>query len=230
MALRWSPIALVLACSERKQAPPPPPPPPAPIDAAVLDAPAEIDGPAIDAIDPELAKVMASPPCCCALASTEPAYETQPRRYCEQDLHGRCVAAASCPKPGSVEAHVATWWREVADGKPQVHAGDVFVVEAFVPAEVFTGQTCGNPYVVDQPRANDECLRLVVVNSRPPRWRDGWGCQGFSGTDLAKSIRRDREATKDRLLCGNRSNAGVFVAVDATGKVSALLVNKLDSP
>jgi len=46
MALRWSPIALVLACSERKQAPPPPPPPPAPIDAAVLDAPAEIDGPA----------------------------------------------------------------------------------------------------------------------------------------------------------------------------------------
>jgi len=230
MALRWSPIALVFACSKREQAPPPPPPPA--IDAVVIDAPVAIDAPpvAIDAIDPELAQVMASPPCCCALASTEPAYETQPRLSCEQDLHGRCVAPASCPKPGSVEAQLATWWREVADGKPQAHAGDVFVVEAFVPAEVFAGQTCGTPYVVDEPRANDECLRLVVVNSRPPRWRAGWGCKGFSGTDLAKSIRRDREATKDRLRCGNRSNAGVFVAVDATGKVSALLVNKLDSP
>lgn len=234
-------IVCLFACSERKASPPPPPPPPPdpPADAAVaaidvVDAIAVIDATVfdagLDALDPVMAKVMASPPCCCALASTEPEFETQPRLFCQQDLHGTCVASSKCPKPGSVEAQIATWWSEAASGQPQAHAGKRFVVEAFVAPDVFTGQTCGNPYVIDMPRTDDECLRLVVVHSRPPRWREGWGCKGLSGSDLAKQIVRDRVASKDRLRCGNRSNAAVFVAVDAEGMVSAFLVNKLASP
>ena len=209
-----------------------PPDPPA-LDAAVaIDATVEIDAMAVDAgLSPEMQQVMASPPCCCSLPSgTDAEYETQPRLFCQQDLHGACVAAAKCPKPGSVEAQIAVWWAEVASGAEQKHAGAKFVVEAFVAPEVFTGQQCGMPYVVDMPRTGDECLRLAVVNSRPAKWRAGWDCKGFSNTDLAAMVKRDRVASKDQLRCGNRSNAAVFVAVDAAGKVSGFLVSKLDSP
>ena len=131
--------------------------------------------------------------------------------------------------PTTIDGKIALWWNEIANGQTPTHFGEPFVVEGIVAPALFAGLDCTIPYVTDQPRLNDECLQRLVVNSPPPRWQDGWGCKGFSGSDLAKSIQRTRVASKNRLRCGNRSNAGVFVAVDADGNVSGFLVNQLDS-
>jgi hypothetical protein len=229
MVSRWS-IVLLAACSNRHEAAPPPPSPtPVVVDAAIAPAidaasDAAIDAAEPDALDPEMAKVLASPPCCCALASTEPEFEMQPRLLCQQDTHGTCVARTKCPAAGSVEELVARWWGEAANGEPQKHAAQSFVVELFPNPDVFTGLTCGRPYVVDMPSPKDECLRVAIANYRPPaKLRAGWDCKGFSETDLAKRLKTEHAG--DRLVCGNKGSAGIFVAVDNAGNITAFLVN-----
>jgi hypothetical protein len=132
---------------------------------------------------------------------------------------------------GSVDEPIATWWNEAATGDPATHAAAQFVVEVIADRAIFGTETCGMPFVVDQPSPKDECLRLAIVNHRPPaKLRDGWSCAGFSSTDLAKRIKSEREAAKDRLRCGDRRGAHVFVALDNSGKVTAFLVHTDASP
>ena len=222
---------LLVACNSRHEAAPPPPSPTptaVAIDAAPPDVAAAtdvvIDAAAPDALDPEMAKVLASPPCCCSLASTEPEFEMQPRLLCQQDTHGTCVARTKCPAAGSIEEQVATWWHEATNGEPQKHAGQAFVVELFPNPDVFNGLTCGRPYVVDSPSPKDECLRVAIASYRPPaKMTTGWGCKGFSGTDLAKRLQAERAG--DRLVCAKKGSAGIFVAVDNAGNITAFLVN-----
>ncbi len=225
-------VLALVACQEHRE--PPPPPRVILADAPRVDAAlyedvliatppdAAIDAMEVDALDPQMARVLASPPCCCALASTEPEYEMQPKLLCEQDTHGRCVARAKCPAAGSIEEQIARWWQEALASAPTRD----FVAELNPDPAVFTGLTCGRPYVVDVASPKDDCLRAALAATRPPaKLREGWGCKGFSGTDLAKQIATERAAAGDRLRCGNRSNVGVFVAVDTAGNITAYLVN-----
>jgi len=238
-----------LGCSRSEPPPPSPSPPPVAVavavvadaapDAMLIDAPidAAIDAPPTAeelAWQVELKKINASKPCCCALASTTPEYQTQPHRVCQGDTHGTCVAASNCPARGSLAATIETWFLRVAVDAPEL-TGFPFDAEIQAPA----GSYCTNPTVI---HATDvagitpptQCFASTVGTYLPfhRAWRAGWGCPKRPATDNATRIFEDRTRRGDTLRCATKDisgsyegveTAGVFVAL-RDGKVTALLI------
>jgi len=239
-------VLVVIGCSSKSEPPPAPrpavviiadaaqePAPTAVMDAAptaVIDAPLTAEELETAAI---MKKVMSSPPCCCALASTLPELQTQPHMYCEQDLHGTCVAAAGCPAKGTLAATIEAWFLGTAAGATAL-TGYPF------NAEIQWDDRCKRPHEIHAVdgaalTAEAECLVPVLAEALPAHrgWKTGWGCAKRSTTELGKRIYAELGKRGDTLRCATKKihagfdtfgTLGVFVAV-RDGKITALLIS-----
>lgn len=234
-------LVVVFGCTSRSDPPPAPVPvsvpapavvPDAAVDAASPPPVAVIDAPPADGEETSaiLQEVMRSPPCCCALASTLPEVQTQPRLYCQQDLHGTCVRAVDCPAKGTVAATIEAWFLRTAAGATDL-TGFPF------DAQIAWDDRCRRPHEIHAAdpaglAAEAECLGPTLAESLPPHraWKAGWGCPKRPTSDLAKRIQVERSG--DTLRCATKKihagfdtfgTLGVFVAVRG-GKVTALLI------